>query len=50
MNTTKRFFFHVPGWVYAGNVYGSSEREAREAARKSLGVSRLPRGTAFWEG
>lgn len=46
----KRYFFKTPGMVYAGNVYGKNEREAREAARKSLGVSRLPRGTEFWEG
>lgn len=44
----KRYFFHCPGMVYAGNVYGSNEAEARAAARQSLGVSRLPRGTAIW--
>ena len=46
----KRYFFRCPGIVYAGNVYGNNEAEARAAARKSLGVSRLPRGTEFWEG
>lgn len=30
----KRFFVHVPGWVYAGNFYGKSAAEARAAARK----------------
>lgn len=46
----KRYFIHCPGMVYAGNFYGRNESEARAAARKSLGVRRLPRGTAFWEG
>ena len=45
----KRYFFHCPGMVYAGNVYGKNEAEARAAARKSLGVYRLPRGTQFWQ-
>lgn len=45
----KRYYFHCPGWVYAGNVYGRNVREARAAARACLGVARLPRGTAFWE-
>jgi hypothetical protein len=44
----KRYWFQCPGMVYAGNVYGNSESEARAAARKSLGVNRLPRGTSFW--
>lgn len=48
--TAKRYYFHCPGMVYAGNVYGRTEREARAAARRSLCVTRLPRGTAFWEG
>lgn len=46
----KRYYFHCPGMVYAGNVYGRNEREARAAARKSLGLPRLPRGSAVWEG
>lgn len=46
----KRYFFRCPAMVYAGNVYGNNESEARAAVRKSLGVSRLPRGTEFWEG
>jgi hypothetical protein len=48
--TAVRWYFRVPGMVYAGNVYGANEREAREAARKSLGVNRLPRGAEFWQG
>lgn len=44
----KRYWFHIPGAAYAGNVYGNNEADARATARKSLGVSRLPRGTAFW--
>lgn len=46
----KRYFIHWPGLVYAANFYGHNEREAREAARKSLGVNRLPIGTAVWMG
>lgn len=46
----KRYFIHCPGMVYAGNFYGRNVSEARAAARKSLGVQRLPRGTAVWEG
>lgn len=46
----KRYFIHFPGDVYAGNFYGNTAREARAAARKWLGVDRLPRGTAVWEG
>lgn len=46
----KRYYVHVPGWVYAGNFYGRNEREARAEARKWLGVDRLPRGTSVWEG
>lgn len=46
----KRYCVHVPGWTYAANFYGSFEREARKAAREWLGVSRLPNGTAVWEG
>lgn len=49
MNTKKRFFIHWPGLVYAANFYGCNAAEARAEARKSLGVSRLPRGTAVWE-
>jgi hypothetical protein len=44
----RRFWFHCPGMVYAGNVYARNEREARAAARESLGVSRLPAGSAVW--
>ena len=44
----RRFYIHVPGWVYAATFYGANEREARAAARAWLGVSRLPRGTAVW--
>lgn len=44
----KKYFVHVPGWVYAGNFYGRNEREARTEARKWLGVARLPNGTAVW--
>jgi len=43
-----RYWIHCPGWIYAGNFYGYTEAEARAAARLSLGVSRLPRGTAVW--
>lgn len=46
--TMKCYCVHVPGWVYAANFYGRTEREARAAAREWLGVSRLPRGTAVW--
>ena len=46
----KRYFFHCPGMVYAGNAYGRNEAEARAYARKSLCVNRRPRGTAFWTG
>ena len=45
----KRFWFQCPGMAYAGNVYGRNEREARAAARKSLCLNRLPKGSAFWE-
>lgn len=48
MERLKRYYIHVPGWVYAANFYGRNEREARQAAREWLGVSRLPRGTAVW--
>ena len=44
----KRYFFKTPAMFYAGNVYGRNEAEARKAARKSLGIPRLPRGTEFW--
>lgn len=43
-----RYWFICPGMVFAGNVYGKNEREARAAARACLGLERLPRGTAFW--
>lgn len=46
----KRYFFHCPGMVYAGTAYGRTERDARAYARRSLGVARLPRGSAVWEG
>lgn len=45
----KRYYIHVPGWVYAGTFYGSTPQQARKACRKWLGVSRLPNGTAVWE-
>lgn len=45
-----RYCIHCPGWVYAGDFYGRNEAEARAAARKSLGVDRLPPGTAVWKG
>lgn len=44
------YFVLFPGAVYAGSFYGITEREARAAARRWLGVDRLPRGTAVWEG
>ena len=44
----RRYFIHVPGWVYAISFDAASERAAREAARAWLGVTRLPRGTAVW--
>lgn len=28
----KRFFVHVPGWVYAGNFYGKSAADQLAAA------------------
>lgn len=43
-----KFWIHWPGVFYAGNFYGRTEAEARAAARKWLGVDRLPRGTAVW--
>lgn len=46
----KMYWIHWPGLVYAANFYGRNEAEARAAARKSLGVDRLPRGVAVWEG
>ena len=46
----RQYFVHVPGWVYALNFMAYNEREARAAARAWLGVSRLPRGTAVWQG
>ena len=45
----KRYSAHVPGWAYAGDFYGRNPREARAAARKWLGVARLPNGTCVWE-
>lgn len=44
----KRWHFHWPGMVYAGNVYGDSEAQARATVRKLYGLTRLPNGAAFW--
>ena len=43
---------HIPGHVYANNVYldkpGTAE-DARAWTRDWLGVKRLPNGTAVWQ-
>ena len=44
----KHFMVHCPGWVYAGDFYGRNAAEARAAARKWMGVGRLPKGTTVW--
>lgn len=46
---SKRYSIHVPGHAYAFTFYGANESEARAAARNSLRVARLPKGTAVWE-
>lgn len=48
--TQHLYFVLFPGAAYAGSFYGHTEREARAAARRWLGVNRLPRGTSVWEG
>lgn len=44
----KRYWYHFPGMVYAGNVYASNMHEARARLRAELGIKRLPNGTAIW--
>lgn len=46
----KRYFVLFPGSAFAGNFYGRNKDEAKKAARKWINVSRLPNGTAIWEG
>ena len=48
--STHRWWAHMPGMVYAINIYADSEREAREKFRKFLKVDRLPNGSAVWRG
>lgn len=50
MKLMRRYWVHVPGWVYSIHFYGRNEREARQAAREWLGVKKLPAGTAVWVG
>lgn len=50
MKPMKHYYVHAPGWVYALSFHGRNEREARAAAREWLGLTRLPKGTAVWEG
>jgi len=45
----KRWFFHWPGMVYAGNVYGDTEKDARANLRQLASLTRLPNGTALWQ-
>ncbi len=46
----KKYFIHIPGWIYAMTAYGYNERDARARFRKQQGFgSRLPKGTAVWE-
>ena len=42
------WFVHFPGSAYAGEFYGKTEQEARQAARDWLGTKRLPKGTSVW--
>jgi len=46
---TIHFMCHVPGEVYAVDVYALSEKDAREQVRERFGLRRLPAGTAFWK-
>lgn len=45
----QHFYIHVPGWVYAMDVYGINEQDARKKFREQQGFSRLPKGTAVWK-
>lgn len=46
----KRYFIHVPGWIYALPAYGYNERDARSRFRDQHGFGkRLPNGTAVRE-
>lgn len=33
----KRYFIHVPGWIYAMTAYGYNERDARSRFRTVTG-------------
>lgn len=44
----KLYYVHIPGLIYAANVYAYSEQEARKVALECLGVSHLPQDTVVW--
>lgn len=44
----KRYKAHLPGDFYGVHVYADSLQDARRQLRESLGISRLPAGTAVY--
>ena len=44
----KLYYVHIPGLIYAANIYAYSEQEARKVVLECLGVSQLPYGTIAW--
>lgn len=44
----KHYMGKLPGWAFAGDLYGRNEAEARAALRLVAGVTRLPAGSEVW--
>lgn len=45
----RHYMIICPGWVYAGDYYGTSKKAAIVEFKRINKVSRMPKGYAIWE-
>lgn len=45
----KRYFVHIPSWVYAMTCYGFNQKDAVARFRLQHGFTRMPKGYGIWE-
>ena len=44
----KKYYFHVPGAVYAYDIWAENMKDCRKRIREFFGVSRLPNNLPIW--
>mgnify|MGYP003420858084 FL=1 len=44
----KKFYFHVPGAMYAYDIWAKNMRDCRQRIREFYGITRLPNNLPIW--